>query len=69
MKFLGNGTESLASRSTEARESLPVCSLSKHVLGGITVVHLGCLAERRGRRREPGECEDESPLHLQLYEK
>lgn len=60
MKFLGNGTESLASRSTETRESLPVCSLSKHVLSRITVVHLGCLAERGGRRKEPGDCEDES---------
>ena len=66
MKVLGKGTYTLASRSTEARDLIPVISLSKHVLSEITGVHPGCLAERRGRRKEPGECAEESPLHLQF---
>ena len=52
-KVLGKGTWTLASRSPEARESIPVISLSEQVLNGSTVVHPGCLAERRGRRKVP----------------
>lgn len=40
-KVLGKGTWTLASRSPEARESIPVISLSEQVLNGSTVVHPG----------------------------
>ena len=30
------------------------------------MVHVGCLAERIGKRKEPGSCEEEIPLHQQF---
>ena len=66
MKVLEKGTYALASRSTEARDSIPFISLSKHVLSAITGVHPGCVAESSGRKKEPGECAEKSPLHLQF---
>ena len=52
VKVIGK-VHTLAIRSTGARVPIPVISLSEQFLSGITVVHPGCLAERRGRRKVP----------------
>ena len=54
MKVIGkDSTWTPASRNTEVRVPTPVISLREQVLRGVRMVHQGCVAERRDRRKVP----------------
>ena len=53
MNVIGKGTYS-GHQKHWSQGTIPVISLSEQFLSGITVVHPGCLVERRGSKKVPG---------------